>query len=208
NRSSLLSGTSRRSRSSNPVLRHQGTVAMARPLAFLLVLVGLCSLPHTAQALITGGEGNQPIRDPGWPAGAAAVFNTKARIAWWEGPPLGGGEWHAECRGDTAAFNAVLSDFAKINAPKKRLVVHDGVGRSFWLNPNREEAKADKAKTDWTFVVWQPDRWKQLQSLPPDLRPSVSRPEDTGPVPRIDVYVGFNIRWADVKVPEGIEVID
>jgi hypothetical protein len=64
-----------------------------------------------AFAWITGGEGNAPIADPGWPNGAAAIFNTKARIAWWEGPPFGGGQWHAECRGDAGALTAVLADF-------------------------------------------------------------------------------------------------
>ena len=36
------------------------------------------SLP-SAWGLITGGEGNQPLGDPGWPEGAAAVFNTVLR---------------------------------------------------------------------------------------------------------------------------------
>ena len=40
-------------------------------LALLLMAAGA----GTANALITGGEGNSPVRDPGWPAGAAAIFN-------------------------------------------------------------------------------------------------------------------------------------
>src|SRR5262245_32998835 len=70
-------------------------------------------------ALITGGEGNAPVRDPGWPTGAAAIFNVPSRIAWWEGPPFGGGQWHAECRGDAKTLNGVLADFAKLDAKSK-----------------------------------------------------------------------------------------
>src|SRR6266568_6300967 len=110
---------------------------------------------QTAVALITGGEGNKPLTDPGWPKGAAALFNTPARIAWWEGPPFGGGQWHAECRGDAKAFNAILADFAKLDVKSKRIVLHDGSGRSFWLNPNNDKAKQEAAKMDWRLMVWQ-----------------------------------------------------
>jgi hypothetical protein len=47
----------------------------------------------------------------------------------------------------------------------KRVIVHDGVGHSFWLNPNRDPAQ-------------------------------------------IDVYTGGGLRWSDVSVPEGLQVID
>ena len=115
-----------------------------------------------AFALISGGEGNTPINDPGWPKGAAAIFNTQSRIAWWEGPPFGGGQWHSECRGDAKALNDVLAGFAKLDLKNKRIIVHDGIGQSFWLNPNREPAKRDAAKIDWILMVWQPENWKRL----------------------------------------------
>src|SRR5260221_13875720 len=99
-----------------------------------------------AFALIMGGEGNTPLRDPGWPKGAAAIFNTPSRIAYWEGPPFGGGEWHAECRGDAKALNTILADFAKLEVNSKRIVLHDGSGRSFWLNPINDAAKRDAAQ--------------------------------------------------------------
>src|ERR1700730_7506706 len=99
-----------------------------------------------AFALIMGGEGNSPIADPGWPKGAAAIFNTKSRIAWWEGPPFGGGQWHAECRGDAKALSAVLADFAKLEVKSKQVVLHDGSGHSFWLAPNNEPGKRAAAK--------------------------------------------------------------
>ncbi|HLW64138.1 MAG TPA: carboxypeptidase-like regulatory domain-containing protein [Gemmataceae bacterium] len=161
-----------------------------------------------AFALILGGEGNSPVADPGWPKGAAAIFNVKARIAYWEGPPFGGGQWHAECRGNATALNAVLVDFAKLDVKNKRLVVHDGAGKSFWLNPNGQADKQDKAKMDWMFMVWVPANWEHLRKLPADLNPTDPEEAKSGPPSQIDIYTGGNIKWADVKVPEGIKVID
>src|SRR5207237_9765151 len=94
-----------------------------------------------AFALITGGAGNAPVHDPGWPTGAAAIFNVTSRIAYWEGPPFGGGQWHAECRGDARALSAVLADFANLDVKSKRIVLHDGVGSSFWLTSTNEPAQ-------------------------------------------------------------------
>src|SRR5262245_29537528 len=115
------------------------------PTVFLVVSVTLISYQE-ASALIEGGVGNKPLNDPGWPKGAAPMFNHPGRIAWWEGPPFGGGQWHTECRGDTKAFNALLVDYVNLDAKNKRIIVHDGVGQSFWLNMNREPAKQDAAK--------------------------------------------------------------
>src|SRR3954462_13401727 len=104
---------------------------MIRTTASLLLIILAAVAPPEAFALITGGEGNTPITDPGWPRGGAAIFNHAGRIAWWEGPPFGGGQWHAECRGDAKALSAVLADFAGMDAKVKRVVVHDGTGHSF-----------------------------------------------------------------------------
>src|SRR4051812_32814306 len=124
-------------------------VIMTRIATGLLFTILAVVAPSEAFALITGGEGNKPIADPGWPAGAAAIFNHAGRIAWWEGPPFGGGQWHAECRGDAKTLNAVLADFARMGAKIKRVVVHDGAGHSFWLAPNGEPEKLAAAKVDW-----------------------------------------------------------
>ncbi|HEV3145557.1 MAG TPA: carboxypeptidase-like regulatory domain-containing protein [Gemmataceae bacterium] len=161
-----------------------------------------------AFALIMGGEGNSPLPDPGWPKGAAAILNAKARIAYWEGPPFGGGQWHAECRGDAKALSDVLADFAKLDVKSKRVVLHDGVGNSFWLNPNGEEGKRDKAKMDWIFMIWQPANWQHLRKLPPDINPTGGDDGKNGPPSQIDVYCGGNVKWADVKVPEGLKIDD
>ena len=116
----------------------------ARATATVLLAVAIMALiSQRAFALITGGAGNSPIADPGWPKGASAIFNDKARIAWWEGPPFGGGQWHSECRGDAKALSAVLAGFARLDVKTKRVIVHDGVGQSFWLNMNREPAKQE-----------------------------------------------------------------
>jgi hypothetical protein len=178
---------------------------MLRITICLLVAALAVAAPREALALIQGGEGNTPLPDPGWPKGAAAIFNHAGRIAWWEGPPFGGGQWHAECRGDAKVINAVLADFAKLDIKAKRVVVHDGTGYSFWLAPNDEPEKRATAKMDWAFTVWQPASWERLRKLPADLNPT--DPGDAGPPAQIDVYTA-GVRWADVTVPAGIEVID
>jgi len=161
-----------------------------------------------AHAMIEGGKGNSPIADPGWPQGAAAIFNDSGRIAWWEGPPFGGGQWHAECRGNAQTLNAVLDDFTKLDVKTKRLILHDGVGQSFWLNPNRNPAKRAAAKIDWAFTVWQNGSWAHVRKLTADLKPPDVRDADKGPPVQIDVYTGGKVRWSNVLVPAGLEVID
>jgi hypothetical protein len=152
-----------------------------------VVMMGIASPP--AFALIFGGEGNAPVGDPGWPKGAAAIFNVKARIAWWEGPPLGGGQWHAECRGDAKAISAVLADFAKLDVKDKRIVLHDGFGNSFWLNGNDQPPKREAGRMDWRFMVW------------------LANHRNAGHA-QLDIYTGGNIKWVDVVVPKGLKITD
>lgn len=180
----------------------------AQAAAVIVAVTMALAACETAFGLITGGEGNEPIRDPGWPAGAAAIFNHPGRVAYWEGPPFGGGQWHAECRGNAQALNAVLAEFAKLDVKVKRLVVHNGVGYSFWLNPNREPAKQQAAQIDWVLMVWRPDSWQRLRSLPADLKPADMGEAEEGPPAQIDVYTDGNVRWSEVIVPEGLEVVD
>ncbi len=180
-----------------------------RRLATGLLTAAIAMIPYQAAfALILGGEGNKPIADPGWPRGAAVLVNNPGRVAWWEGPPLGGGQWHAECRGDAKAMNAVLADFIKLDARTKRVILHDGVGHSFWLNPNGEPAKEAAARIDWVFMVWKPDRWQHLRRLPADLNRTGAHDADKGPPAELDVYTGGGLRWSDVTVPKGLEVVD
>lgn len=177
-------------------------------LASIAFALSLLLPAQRASALITGGAGNTPINHPGWPAGAAPAFDHPSRIAWWEGPPFGGGQWHSECRGDAKALNEVLAHLARLDAKTKRIVLHDGVGQSFWLNMNQEPEKRDAAKMDWVLMIWDPNSWEQLRQLPADLNPIGPADAANGPPAQIDVYTGGNVRWADVVVPDGLTVVD
>jgi hypothetical protein len=179
-------------------------ITQAVTTALLLTALAIAA-SQPAFALITGGTGNEPRPDPGWPSGATWIFNHPGRIAWWEGPPYGGGQSHAECRGDAKEFNLVLADFAKLDAKNKRIIVHDGVGHSVWIH---EPANRDAGRIDWTFTVWQPASWERFRKFPGDLNPTDARDAKIGPPAEIDVYTGGKIRWADVAVPKGLKVID
>jgi hypothetical protein len=174
----------------------------------LMALVMAVGSGKQAYALIVGRTGNAPIHDPGWPQGAAKIFNRRERVAWWEGRPLGGGEWHAECRGNAQAINGVLDDFAKLDVKNKRVRVHDGAGASVWLNANGEAAKRAAAEIDWNFTVWQRGNWERVRKFPPELRPPDLVDGDKGPPAEIDLYVGGRIHWSDVVLPHGLEVVD
>ena len=136
--------------------QHQGPRWALRVTTILLAMTMAAVSFQTAFALIMGGEGNSPLPDPGWPKGAAEIINNPARIAYWVGPPFGGGQWHAEYRGDAEVFNAVLADFAKLDVKTKQVIVHDGIGNSFWLNTNHEPAK--RAAAEWTGSSWSGSR--------------------------------------------------
>lgn len=177
-------------------------------LASLLAALIASATSPAAFALIEGGEGNDPIKDPGWPLGAAEVFNVPGRVAYWVGPPFGGGEWHGECRGDAKDLNAVLAAFDRIDAKNKRVIVHDGAGNSTWLNINREAAKRDAAKIDWVFTVWQEENFDRLVKLPPDLRRISESDVRLGPPTTLDIYTGGNVKWSDVLMPKDLTVID
>jgi hypothetical protein len=173
-----------------------------------LLLATTCLPSQPAVAVIFGNSGSEPVIQADWPEGAAKIFNHRSRIAWWEGPPFGGGHWHAECRGNVATFNRVLADFAKLDVKNKRLVVHDGVGRSFQLNPNDVPERREQARIDWSFEFWQPARWQAAKSLPTDLDPTEWRDAAMGPPAQIDLYTGGQISWDDVVVPDGLQVLD
>jgi hypothetical protein len=61
-----------------------------------------------AMGIISVGKGNDPVHDPGWPAGSLAVANLKARVGWMEGPPFGGGNWTFFYRGGTEQLQETL----------------------------------------------------------------------------------------------------
>jgi hypothetical protein len=166
----------------------------------------LVLLAREALALREGGTGNAPIKNPYWPDGAAVIFNTPGRIAYWHGPSPG--EWHADCRGDAKAFNAVLADFARLDVKNKKLVVHNGIGQSEWINISNDPTKREAGKIDWVFLVWNTADWKQNQNRRRQFRGEDRNAADEGPPAQIDVYTGGNIKWEDVRVPEGLKVVD
>lgn len=86
---------------------------MKLSLRLVLIAFVIPAASEPAMALIGGSSGNEPLQDPGWPAGAAAVVNHPSRIAWREGPPFGGGQWCVEYRGDAQTLNALLADVAE-----------------------------------------------------------------------------------------------
>ncbi len=175
-------------------------------LVLLLAAAIVAVSSQEAFALRFGDKGNSPIRDPGWPQGAAVIFNVESRIAYWVGPL--DGHWHADCRGDAKAFSAVLADFAKLDVKSKRVVVHDGVGNSEWLNINNEPAKRAAAKMDWMFMVWETADWKRRRRFPGELNATDAKDAESGPPAQIDVYTGGNVKWDDVKVPNGLKIVD
>jgi hypothetical protein len=175
---------------------------LGRAVAGLLLVISLAS-PLLAD--IGGSTSDEAISNKNWPDGAEAVFNFKGRVAFWVGPPLGGGHWHAECRGDAKQLSDVLAAFERIKTKNKRVVVHSGSGQSFWLNPGRDPAKADAAKIDWTFMVWDKESWQRIIGVKkaPDAADEAMEPPT-----QIDVYTGGNVNWKDVIVPKGLTVVD
>lgn len=164
---------------------------------FLVILIAF--VPRPAVGLIMGGKGNKLVKDPGWPEGAEAIFNNRGRIAYWVADGIEG--WHADCRGDAEALSAVLADYAKLDVEPKRVVVHDGLGNSYLLNPTRLE-KAD-TWTQWTFMVQlRPEVRKRRGAI----RFGVGRCQS--PPVHLDVYAGGELKWEDVVIPKGLLVVD
>lgn len=174
----------------------------------LLLVVCVLMGGNQASAMITGGVGNSPINDPGWPKGAAEVFNSSHRIAWWEDPPFGGGRWHSECKGNTEQFKEALIGFGAIEHPQKRLIVRPGKGNSFWLDKKERADKVESSsQVDWVFVVWQNDRWEMQAKLPAEFS-AISKKGEPSPVVELIVYTGGDIDWKKVTVPQEIPVVD
>ncbi|MDB5320273.1 MAG: hypothetical protein JWN40_1904 [Phycisphaerales bacterium] len=176
-----------------------------RSLAATSLLLLLLTTP--ASAMIMVGKGNAPVNDSGWPAGALAVANLKTRLGWWEGPPFGGGEWCFLYRGDTAALEEAIKNFAGIRAPALQLFLHEGPQNSQFLS-DPSDPKAD-THYDWSFTVWNPRSWHQLYNDPRSTftadQPNFRKPVDP---PRLDVYLTERIDWKKITLPEGVQLID
>lgn len=182
--------------------------------------------PQPASALIEVGKGNEPVGDPGWPAGALEVANLKCRVGWWVGPPLGGGMHVFLYRVDaTAQLNEALKLFAAIQTTKLVVVLHDGPHESFALRDHDtpKEPRGDRrlgglrraqpqpdARVDFKFTVWNPASWHRLYNSPRGVffsdRPQFHQPVDP---PTLDIYVGGgNVRGDELQLPDAVEVRD
>ena len=174
----------------------------------ILALVYLFLASSPAQAPIEVGRGNAPVRDQNWRAGAVDVANLGSRVAWWEGPPFGGGMSHFLYRGDTNAFNEALEAFAKVRAPSLELIVCDGPVGSPFLRDDKDPVS--DIRYDWDFVIWDVQAYYRLYGNPKSTSlteaPEFRRPL---PPPQIHVFIGGGgIEWDKVRVPGGTVVID
>ena len=124
-------------------------------LALLFLLLTLLTA-RPAWALRFGALGNSPIgAQAGWPEGTAAVFNPQQRIAYWEL----NGQWKSECRGDAEAFSKVVANFALIQTEGKKLILHDGVGKSYWVGSTQpNSSRRTSPGGDGSAVIWKVGR--------------------------------------------------
>src|SRR5688572_6605650 len=155
----------------------------------LSVLALLITAP-AAYALIEFSIGNDPVEDQNWPAGSLDVANLESRIAFWVGPPFGGGHHNFIYRGDTAAFQAALDAFAKLDAAQRLLVVHEGPEELVFLKNRGEQDPKVDPRYDWSFSVWNREQYDRLYK-----RDSIFLADDPNfgspmPPPQMDVYVG------------------
>ena len=165
----------------------------------IAVLISSC-LVGPAFALIMGSEGNNPVRDMGWPEGSLELANQKNRVAMWEGPPFGGGQTHFEFSGSNEQLQTAVDLFANIKSKRKRILVIVESRNSVWA----------RAKSiDWEFVVWIPDSWKRLKdSAKGRMRLLPPGEEGELPLTAMNVYLTDRIDWKSIKLPAGIEVQD
>lgn len=182
--------------------------------ACALAVLALLFAAPAAHALIEFSVGNDPVEDQNWPAGSLDVANLESRIAFWVGPPFGGGHHHFIFRGDTAAFQAALDAFAKVDAPQRLLVVHEGPEELVFLKNRGERDPKVDPRYDWSFSVWNREQfdglYKRSKSIFLADDPNFGQPL---PPPQMDVYVGgapagTGVDWARVKVPDGVTVRD
>ncbi len=168
------------------------------PLALFLLFA--CS--SSAFALITGGA-DEPMDIRGLPSGSLPLANLKTRIAWWEGPPFGGGQYHFEYSGQTRDVQEAIDLFAKVDAKRKQLVVREGEQTSFWLgiaNQGKQHA------IDWQFVVWIPGNWQHLRDAQAGLLPPGE--EGDSPLTVFNIFLTDRIKWDLLRIPGDIKVID
>ena len=166
----------------------------------LWLLAGVFLAP--AHALITGGA-DEELNVQGLPQGALTLINHRCRVAWMEGPPFGGGQYHLDYVGGTSDLQDAIGLFAKIDSARKRIIVQAGQGHSQWLSISD---KSKKQAIDWQVVVWNPKNWQQLRGAKIGLLPPGQ--EGDSPPTTLTVFVTERIDWKSIKIPLQIDVID
>ena len=179
-------------------------------ISVLIFAAGLLAVVPV-EASILSGTGPAPL--VGCPEGSAAMTHLQSSVGWWEGPPFGGGEWHVLFRGDAAALMESLTNFAAIRAPVLDLVIHDGPKKDSILEADKTSNPAVDSRVDWEFAVWNSQSWKNLYNNYTNtalVKVMTNSPNFGKPVaaPRLDVYPGGGVNWAEVKIPGGLNVRD
>ncbi len=173
-----------------------------RPIVPATLLTCLVCSP-SAWALIRVGETN-PVKNAHWPTGAEAMANLPSRHSYWEGPPFGGGNYHFNYTGQTAAdFQVALGAFAAIKAPRLELMIFDGVSTN--LSPFA------RGPVHWEFEIWDSARFEVLNHSGHNITMSISpwfgRPV---PAPLLTLYLGPDnpVNWSAVLVPASVTLLD
>ena len=193
---------------------HQRTPLVATAL-LVFTLLAACSETALAEREVFAGG---PIDLPGWPEAAAAIFNNADRVDGWVHG--NGGFYGGEYRGGASSLNTALAAYAKVDIKPKRLIVRSGPGHSASYGarievggPDPEGRVLQKAKAkamapvDWKFTILTPDGWEKPRHPMHRFFEHEVIEADLSAA-QIDIYVGGNIRWSDVVVPEGLTVSD
>ena len=166
----------------------------------LIIVCVVLAWSNAGMSMILVG-GADPVEDHGWPVGSVELANLPTRVSWWAGPPFGTGsmyEFQYECE-STDQFYEALKVFTRINASKLELVIRNG--------PKPDGSPGGNKQTDWTFTVWNPEDWDNLNNRHHNNTFELNR--SPVPAPRIDVYThAEGIIWKDVKVPAKVLVTD
>lgn len=153
----------------------------------LAVMSSALLLPTTCFAVLFSTKGNEPIpaqNYTAWP-GLVDVVNDESRI------------WHMWCngaeamtyRGDTAALNRVVKEFAEVQAEERRIV----------LLPGPQHLYVAKSKANKTGAVASDDEadWKL------NFAQGFDRAD-----PTLTIYVTNRIDLESLQIPEGITVLE
>jgi len=151
------------------------------------LVAACCTL---ALALGADHPKEQPVSgNEGWPTGLVELLNYKARC----GGFFVNADDYFYFRADTKTFNAFLKQYAALEGPNHRLVLHPGRGTN-----RRPWGNDDPKPVDWRVDVvnraWRAAGTKDKKDLP------------TGHEVTIHLWLGGNVPLADLDVPLTVAV--